>query len=202
MIGTNNIILVIIVGFVVIYLFTNLMNNIQTEEKIKEKITEKFDNNDNYIVHQSSGYVPLKEREISDEYLIDRVLHDEPIQRCPEPIQSIKQFNRDFFNFRDKTEINTAIAADPVDKILTMDIKPGMAIKDYYDELVSAKNDLYSDKQTRYRYDASHVTGLHNVRDTWIYQNENILNGGQIASGLLPHSTEHSWYPALETIIE
>jgi hypothetical protein len=209
MIGSNNIILILIVGFVVVYLFEKISANPAKEKFIEYNIKENIRHSHPHIIPASS-YVPLKEPQISTQYKISRELSEEDIQRCPYPTQTVKEFNKDFFNFRDKTEINTSIDVDPVDKILTMEIQPGMAIKDYFDELTAAKNDLYPNKTTRYPYfdnvmhdgyDASHVTGLHNVRDTWIYQNENILNGGQVAQGLTPFNPEHEFFPSLESIV-
>ena len=212
MLGTRNIILALLVVFIVIYLF----------EGLTDKLNESFNQNnieyDSPKSHigpifeeiPSTNYVPLKEPQISTEYEVMRDLSESDIQRCPLPRQSIKQFNKDFFNFRDKTEYSTSFNVDPVDRIQTLDIKPDMAIKDYYDELVQADTDLYPNKTTRYPYfdnvmhdgyDASHVSGLHNVRDMWIYSNENIMNGGQVAKGLTPFNPEHQFFPSLESII-
>jgi len=72
---------------------------------------------------------------------------------CKKPVKSIKQFHKDFFNFRDShTNDNTSIRYDPVDKMADIRLDGGMdrmdgeksklfsgsvKIKDIYDNLVA-----------------------------------------------------------------
>ena len=69
---------------------------------------------------------------------------------------SIDQFNKDFFNFRDKTYDSGSLRVDAVDKILELQNNPekynGMKIKDIYDDIVMPHNE-----KTMKHYDKSKV---------------------------------------------
>jgi len=105
---------------------------------------------------------------------------------------------------------------DSVDKIANMYLNgdlgearrnSGMKIRDIYDKLTCGPQ-LYERKCARIPqfdntmhdgYDASFVNGMHMTRDNWLYDNENILNGGQIEKNLYASDPESSFlFPALK----
>lgn len=107
---------------------------------------------------------------------------------CPRPVQSIKDFHKDFFNFRDYTNENTSIVMDPVDrinKVMLEDDLHNVKIKDVFDKITES-TDLYQQPRTRVHqfdnilydnYDTSVVSGMQNVRKEWKYSGESTNNG-------------------------
>lgn len=117
-------------------------------------------------------------------------------------IKSRKQFNDDFFRFRDLVYNNSSERFDPVDKMADLKLdgnlgqthrKENMKIKDLYDSITS-ETDLY--KKSCYRlptfdsinFDGYYMSdGAHPIQitaDLWKYPNEKVMNGGDIRPGL------------------
>lgn len=215
MLEISHIVLIVLVGLIIIYLFENIIhktkpsNSIQTHDSFSD--TYRPIKSDHTI--PESGLNPLKENDLQTDYYIDKFLLNHT--RCPRPTQSIKDFNQDFFKFRDYTENNSSMRFDPVDKItnlyLSDDLGPAqgrknMKIKDMFDYLTSGTNLYhrdcvrlpYFDNTMHNGYNSSFATGMHNTRDNWLYENENPLNGGMVDNNLYPHDPEALEYlPAL-----
>jgi hypothetical protein len=128
------------------------------------------------------------------------------------PVKSIKQFNKEFFDFRNMTETNTSIKEDAVDRIHQLYLqgnlsearnRPGMKIKDIYDESVNGPN-LYEKRCVRLpQFDNINYDGyqmsygqhpMHLTRDKWTYPKEKIMNGGAIKPYLYGYDLEANSY--------
>lgn len=208
----KNLLLVILVILIIVVLF----------ETMKHNPSENFNNNEinlkqpntRPIYNKKSDQLPtiptinacrLRENELKTDYYIDKFLVNNP-ERCPLPQQTIKEFNRDFFKFRDYTHNNSSIALDSVDKITNMILDGELSqaknnqnkkIKDIFDDL-TVNNNLYTKKCVRIPYfdnalsdgdNTNFITGMYNTRDNWMYENESQLNGAQVANNLYPHDT-------------
>lgn len=134
--------------------------------------------------------------------LKQKYIHDDSIE-CPhgEPPQTIKGFHKDFFNFRDKTHINSQQHLDPVDKVRQLYLEgntslarghQGIKIKDLFDSTTCGPN-LY-DRQCVRLPDFKHMNhdgyyvnhgspGMYMTRDNWTYNEERVMNGGCMANG-------------------
>lgn len=147
------------------------------------------------IVKQKSNYITKSE-------VVDG--HED---ECPKLPITIKQFNKDFFDFRGKIENNSSMVHDPVDKINELFLdgtiwtpKPGEDIKpiaDIYDELT--KNVNINDDCVRIpkfdsvMYDGympKQVNGLYSSGNEWVYKNEKDMNGGKLDDKLYPHDND------------
>lgn len=160
---------------------------------------------------------PLKENDLKSKYYISKFLMADGAQICPKPIKSAKEFNKDFYNFRDAyTNENSSQRLDAVDKIINLKLQgnldvardsPDLRIKDVFDELTRPEQNLYSKECVRLPYfdntmhdgyDASSVTGMHNVQDDWKYSNEKSLNGGPLEKNFFAYDPmETIQFPAL-----
>lgn len=138
-------------------------------------------------------------------------LMDEFARECPKPQQSIPDFHKDFFNFRDKTNNNSSMQVDAVDKILDMYLsgnldeargQSNMKIKDIFDNATNCGPNLYTRECVRLpKFDNTNPDGwyhsfgtpaMHLVRDNWCYPGERIMNGGQVSQNLYPHDPDRS----------
>ena len=135
-------------------------------------------------------------------------INDGHLEICPKDSISIKQFNTEFFNFRDKIENNSSMVLDPVDKITDLfldgtiwntpvgETKP---IGEIYDQLTK-RPDFGSDCTRIPSFDSvmydgytpTQLTGLYSSGEEWIYKNENENNGGQLEKRLYSHDTNFS----------
>ena len=100
---------------------------------------------------------PLKENDMQTEYYISKHLMGNGSDNCPRPTKSVKQFNKDFFNFRDYTFRNSSMTLDSVDKVANMYLDgdlgearrfPNTKIRDIYDSLTCGPQ-LYERKCAR-----------------------------------------------------
>lgn len=132
-------------------------------------------------------------------------------QPTPTPTMSRKEFNKNFFNFRDKkTLYSSSMHYDPVDKITDLYLSGNedlirnnktnnIKIKDLFDDLTKAPN-LYTRQCVRapqfdnVNYDNYHMntgtTGMVTTRTDWEYANENTMNGGKITNTIHPNDLE------------
>lgn len=158
----------------------------------------------------------IRENDLKTDYYIEKTLSGNDYERCPEETKSIKQFNKDFFKFRDFTMDNSSIRLDAVDKVINLQLSgslsqarntSGKKIKDIYDEVTRCGPNLYEktcvrvpqfDNTMHDGYVPNNITGMHNVRDQWQYQNENSLNGGEVAKNLYGYDPNYlGQFPAL-----
>lgn len=157
------------------------------------------------------SYCPVnKVEEDHMEYLQDFILGQS--ESCDKPAISRNKFHKNFFNFRDKTELSSTFKQDPVDRITQMYLDgnltearryPGMKIKDIFDAATAGPN-----KHTRTcarlpKFDNINYDGLYSsygspatsiARDNyiWKYKNDKVLNGGQIKQGLYAYDPEYN----------
>lgn len=227
----NNILLFILVSVIIVlfleYLRQKSFENFDDSQPkvIEETINspqfehipmQRFVDNDLQTI-KTVNACPLKENDVATDYYIKRVLGADAM-RCGRPTQSVKDFNKDFFKFRDYTYNNSSMTADPVDKILNLylDGDLGQAgrhspkkIRDIFDEVTAGINPYtkpcvrvpYFDNTMHDGYDSSFTTGMYNTRDDWIYQNEKEMNGGQVDKNLYgADPMDLKQFPALSTI--
>lgn len=159
---------------------------------------------------------PLKENDLKTKYYINRFLMGDGAQICPKAVKSAKEFNKDFFKFRDYTYNNSSMTLDPVDKVTNLYLEgylgdareyPGMKIRDVFDYLTGPCTKLYEkscvrvpnfDNTMHDGYNSSFVTGMYNTRDTWQYPNEKEINGGPLEKNFYAHDPEDTkFFPAL-----
>lgn len=131
---------------------------------------------------------------------------------CSAPATSRKQFNNDFFSFRDVTCANSSIRYDAVDKVQRLYLEGNtspargqqepLKIKDIFDNATKGPNtylrqcvrlpdfdNLSSDGYTTSMGENSQKRTSASQQG-WSYPNEKVLNGGQIKQGLFasdPH---------------
>jgi hypothetical protein len=205
----SKITLIIIITLLLGWLLYVSNNKVEKMEDIDKKINIDMKINDKIpdkiiimppkkcIVKQKSNFIPKPQ-------IVDG--HNE---ECPKDAITIKQFNKDFFNFRDKTTNNSSLIYDPVDKINDMfidgtiwtpkvgeDVKP---IADIFDDLTKNVN-INSDctriptfESVMYDgYEPEQLTGLYSSGNEWIYKNESDMNGGQLDTKLYPHDNDFS----------
>lgn len=215
MVNISNVLLVVLVAVIVFWIFEN----------INAKSSEKFDQNiipEEEIMHRhfeenpivpklktipTINACPLKENDLQTNYYITKYLMGGGAEINPKPVQSIKDFNKDFFKFRDYTYNNSSMTVDSVDKIANLYLDgnlgearnfPGMKIRDIYDNLTAGTN-LYQrscvrvpsfDNTMHDGYNYSFLTGMHNTRDNWQYPNEKEINGGQLEKNFYANDPE------------
>lgn len=206
MITIKHILLVVLVFILIIWFFEN-MNNLYKSENFKDN--EPSPEMAEHIVESpvvpelktipTINCCPLKENDLKSKYYITKFLMGNGAEICPKPVKSAKEFNKDFFNFRDTfTNENTSQRLDSVDKIINLNLQgylgearefPNMKISDVYDNLTCPGSKLYEKKCVRIPYfdntmhkgyDYSFVKGMHNTRDNWQYPNEKSINGGPL----------------------
>jgi hypothetical protein len=210
---TNCILVSLIIVIAVHYLFNNRTKKTPKRVITVNSSTEPFSKDVNntlpvstpsvYPDVSSINHLPYNE-EASLEYITKLLTGPEVSQGAGpiKPAKSRKQFNDDFFGFRDTTNNNTSIRYDAVDKIQqlylegnTSDVRghKSMKIKDLYDDLTKGPN-LYLRQCVRLpEYDNlgddGYTTspGLHPTSASmggWNYPNEKSINGGAIVPGL------------------
>lgn len=190
----------------------NIMKNIKCEKKETKNFYDNYygahlnayDVSHNYCYDKNDDVsedcpIPINSQDVND-YLFDHKIKE--YEECPPPVKSIKQFNNDFFSFRDITQQNTTSNIDPVDRITQLYLEdnndfsrryPNLKIKDVYDTVTKGV-DLHKRKCVRLpdfdniNYDGYEMSygahPMHLTRDEWEYENESVMNGGEIKPGL------------------
>lgn len=209
----SNLIVYIFIAVIVIFVVHTLFNSIYNKEEYDdiESIPIELSNNDYNMIDYEE---PIKTHKIdknnecpliinndeTDAYLTTQLAGD--MEQCDRPVKSRKQFNKDFFNFRDLTQNNSNWGPDPVDNIQQLYLSgntdearshPGMKIKDIFDEATKGHS-LYDRHCVRLpKFDNINFDGyymsygqhpMHQTRDNWTYPKEKIINGGEINNGL------------------
>lgn len=191
---------ILIIGVIIIvifWLFNELNNNnnepfdnmndnpnIEYIQNIKHKKNKKIEkpSDDSYFDSISSS--PVSEKDLEVIQYLNTHLKDYP--KCVPNIQTTKEYNTDFFNFQNYIHQNSSMTYDPVDKVTDLylsgqlNVGNGKKISEIYDGLTAGIN-LYEDECVRLPkldntmndgYDFSMLSGMHNVRDEWVYGNE------------------------------
>ena len=215
----SQILLWILVFVVIVWFF---------ESMLKHSPKERFEEAKQYQVRPHIGVSPvmpeiptiprefgcdvIKENDLKTEYYVEKRLSGKDYERCPQDVKSIKQFNKDFFNFRDKyTYENSSMRPDAVDKVINLQLSgslskargtSGRKITDIYDEVTGCGPNLYERTCVRAPYfdntmhdgylgfDSNMINGMHLIRDTWKYANENSMNGGELDKNLYGQDLE------------
>ena len=139
--------------------------------------------------------------DIADSKYLDKLMIKDN-ETCGKVPKTRKQFNKDFFNFRDRNWHSSSMRYDPVDKINDMYLSgnmsqarrhPNMKIKDLYDELTSGPN-LYKRQCVRTPLFDNMNPDEYHIKpgspatiingNNWKYDNEKVMNGGNITQGL------------------
>lgn len=165
--------------------------------KIGKDLEKEYDN-----IKPKSTDCRLREIDEEVETYIDKSLINKDV--CPKIKQTTSEFHKDFFNFRDKTENNSSLVVDSVDKVLDLMLSgnlsqnrryPNMKIKDIYDYSTAGPNLYERDCVRLPQFDninndgygfklGTSTTNMSLTRDNWTYKNENIINGGEIENGI------------------
>lgn len=222
--SSRQILLLIFVFIIIVWFFETIKNQEKFEGTENIELPRKKHFGESPIVPElptipKQRDCPIRENDLKTDYYIEKSLMGQDFERCPRPVQTAKEFNKDFFKFRDFTEENSSIRPDSVDKVLNLYLsgelsqarnKSNMKIKDIYDQVTLNGPALYEkpcvrlpyfDNTMHDGYDASVVTGMHNVRDEWKYPHENSLNGGQIAKNLYGYDPyDLGQFPALGNV--
>jgi len=210
MITISHIILAVFVFIIIFWLFEQMnqkyFNNYNEAFIQKTKYTPAIQN---FIIPETNEYSEMNKLQLNidsdgENYLQHLFLKGSPAY-CPKPVKSIKQFNKDFFKFRDYIENNSSMHVDPVDKINAMrldgtldKVNNGMKIKDIYDNLTGGIN-LYDkpgvripkfDNTMNDGFNFNFQTGLHNTRDEWEYPNDKEMNTGRLEYNLFASDPE------------
>ncbi len=215
----NYILFAVIIAFLVHILFKNANSGenyepvqvpLEMEERlqsapIKRKRTDwrfvDYDEPSQMCALDKESRCPLPKNEEDTNIYLTKFLLGER-EECPKPAKPIKQFHKDFFNFRDLTQVNTSIRMDAVDKIQQLYLQgntsearryPNMKIKDIFDEVTKAPS-LYHRQCVRLpkfeniNYDGYYMSyGQHPMdltRDNWRYSREKVINGAEISNGM------------------
>ena len=128
------------------------LNEIVNKEKRDYHIIDRLDNFDNYCIDNPSTI---------QNYDVESEIQSYKDDDCYKPIKTRKQFNTEYFKFRDKIHDSSSTRVDPVDKILEMqssDKYKNMKIKDIYDELTKPTN--YEDMKN---YKPNNVKPNHDI---------------------------------------
>ena len=132
------------------------------------------------------------------------------VEICPKDAISIKQFNKEFFDFWSDINNNSSMTLDPVDKMTDLFLdgaiwrppKAGepITIGEIYDNLTTRPD--FSDCTRLPRFDSvmydgymnlpNISTGLYSSGDEWVYKKENENNGGPLEKRLYAHDTDFS----------
>lgn len=220
----SHILLLFLVGIIIFWIFESI-NQKQSERFQDSEIISRLNNEVDMLNQMPYHHVeespkvpklktiptinacPLKENDLQTDYYMTKYLLGNQTNNCPRPTQSIKDFNKDFFKFRDYTNGNSSMVYDSIDKIANLYLDgdlgearryPGMKIRDIFDQLTSGPN-LYDracvrvpqfDNTMQDGYNYSFYTGMYNNRDNWKYKNEKIINGGQIENNLYANDPE------------
>lgn len=210
---SDTLVIYIIIGIVVILAFHNFnkpenmdnISNINKTNKIRNyNDIIKFDNNNKINLRKSSFYPSIGDDfDIAYETLdnLQNNLHPHS-EQCSFPPQSDKQFHKDFFAFRDKTQMNSSMRLDMVDNIVNMKLdgnldiarrQGNIKIKDIFDESVKVP-EKYHQKCARLPFfdktnphgwkDDFGTPGTHITADDWKYENERVMNGGEFMQNM------------------
>jgi len=210
MITIKHILLFILVFILVIWFFESLNQKYKAEsfEEYPHIVESPIVPELKTIPTGALNSCPLKENDLKTKYYINRFLMGDGAQICPRPVQTAKDFHKDFYKFRDYTYNNSSMTLDPVDKITNLYLEgylgeareyPGMKIRDVFDYLTGPCTKLYDkpcvrvpnfDNTMHNGYNSSFVTGMYNTRDTWQYPNEKEINGGQLEKNFYAHDPE------------
>lgn len=215
----NNLLLVIFVTIIIV-LFWNKMNDKPINDNFKiVRINEKKINKEK--INENIEDILLDDDCDIDSKKRNTLSMRRPIF-CPRPVKTIQQFNKEFFNFRDKfTNENSSIRLDGVDKITELRINgdldqargstQNIRIQDLYNYLTDSGPNLTPNNCVRLTkfdntmhdgYDASFVTGLSGTMDEFEYKGERPINGGALECGIYPYDQGFSnLMPALQTIV-
>lgn len=202
MTSINHILLAVLVIIIIFWLFENMnskynegFNNYQDFSSYREKFRDPYLPEVQEFTIPTKPSCPINSVDVKTKYYLDRYLLGSA-DVCPKPTKSIKQFNKDFFNFRDTyTNENSSIRLDPVDKVVNMYLAGDLgeakgnnkAIKDVFDDLTRSGPSLYNNECVRLPkfdntmndgYNFKHLTGMHNVRDDWEYKGDREMNSG------------------------
>jgi len=206
----NNVLLLLIVVIIVVWFVVNIQDREKFDKNIGESPalyqvpdTQDIPTIPEIRANRINSCPTLENDLMAKQYIRKNLLNP---SFCPRPVKSIKQFNRDFFDFRDKfTNENSSMRLDSVDKILNLYLSGNLGeargfgkdvrIKDLFDQVTDCGNlnmrqcvrlpDF--DNTMHDGYDASFVTGMSNVRDEWVYPGqERPINGGQVDNGIYP----------------
>lgn len=136
------------------------------------------------------------------------------VEICPKDPISIKQFNKEFFDFRNKIENNSSMVLDPVDKMTDLFLDGTIwnppkgdptTIGEIYDQLTK-RPDFQSDCTRIPTFDSvmydgymnmpNSTTGLYSSGNEWVYSGENENNGGELEKRLYAHDVNfNDQYP-------
>lgn len=205
----NDILLLLIAGIILLWLFNSIsetpVEKFVGDNELNVKNTSNIGINTKETINQAQNQnisiCPLDENDFQTKhYIAKNLLTVNPV-RCSKPTQTNDEFNKDFFKFRNYTFQNSSMTLDSVDKIANMYLDgdlgqantfSGMKIRDIYDKLTCGE-DLYQRKCVRVPkldntmndgYNFSFLTGMHNTRDEWSYDDDRVINGGKIVDGL------------------
>ena len=189
-----------IIGFIIVAVLIIIVVHFMLKSEKTERFTENLIQNQQPVMRNVIPKKGCPVKDVENEefiYLKDYLLGERV--PCPLPAQNIKEFNKDFFNFRDQyTNFNSSMHEDPVDFIQNLYLSgnldqarsyPNMKIKDIFDSATQGIN-LYERSCVRlpefdnaipdgYRYSAG-TPGTLLTADKWRYKDERIMNGGQI----------------------
>lgn len=170
----------------------------QSLENFKEINKENKKNKSKLLNNMYINKLPCNDED-SLEYMKGVLTSKHNHTSIPKAVQTRKEFNNDFFSFREATCENSSIKYDAVDKVQqlyldgNMNLERGqqkpVKIKDLFDNITSSSgnnirnsvklpefNNLESNSYTTSRTSPS--------QGGWKYPNEKISNGGQIIPGL------------------
>ena len=197
--------------------------NYNTNAKFLKKDTELIDQIN--LIHKERKFIQGKhilndkikndccvEKNIKTDFYIDK-FHE---NNCLTQPQSTKQFNNNFFKFRDYTNDNSSITLDSVDKMTNLILNgdlgqtryPNTKISDIFDNLTKGPElNSYQkpfikipkfDNTMHDGYNYKFVTGMLNTRDNWKYKNERVMNGGSFMNNIYPDDkNETKYYPIM-----
>lgn len=204
----SHILLLIIIGIILFY----ILNSVQVSNFEQFDINNGVDSREMISgprrVAEKITVCPLEENDFQTKnYIAKNLLSVNPV-RCDIPTQTISEFNKDFFKFRDYTFQSSSMSEDPVDKIQSLylngdlGVAPtynGVKIRDIYDTIACGSADVYQrhcvrvpklDNTMNPGYNFSFLTGLYGTRDEWSYPDDRVENGGEIATGLYAHDKQ------------
>ncbi len=169
-------------------------NNLNESNEIKDNLKTKKHN----IIKMPKKKCIVKQK---NNLMSKSDIVDGHVEICPIEAQSIKQFNKDFFDFRGKTHNNSSIVFDTVDKVTELILNGGFwtppageevaKIGDIYDKLTQRPD--FQSECTRLPtfdsvmydgYQPEILTGLYSSGNEWTYNKEAEINGGQLEKKL------------------
>jgi hypothetical protein len=203
MTNINHIIMVVIVFIIIFWLFE------QMNQKYYTPTNETFIAKNEYMpqlqdfIIPPTNRCPVRDTEVQTRRYINKYpLGNGGTGYCPRPVKTIKQFNKDFFKFRDYIENNSSMHVDTVDKIADMYLDGDLGharnypqnttIKDVFDNLTCGPH-LYDrscvrmprfDNTMNDGFNFSFLTGMYNTRDKWNYPHDNEMNTGKLEKTL------------------